>query len=154
MTSLRRTSVAFFTFIAFSFVLSLTFSMAFRAIGAFFRSHAQAVFSTTVVILAFTMYAGFVVPQMKMVPWLGWITYADPIAYAYESLIINEFSGRVFPCGNIVPNGPSYISTSPHNRVCAVVGAISGFEDVLGTIYLELRFGFQPNHLWRYVKIS
>ncbi|KAF7927775.1 uncharacterized protein EAE98_006157 [Botrytis deweyae] len=153
MTSLRRTSVAFFTFTAFSFVLSLTLSMAFRAIGASCRSHPQAIFSKAVVILAFMMYAGFAVPHMKMVPWLGWITYVDPVAYAYESLIINEFSGRVFPCGDIVPNGPSYISTSPHNRVCAVVGAISGFEDVLGTIYLELRFGFQPNHLWRNMSI-
>ena len=146
--------MAFFTFIVFSFVLSLTLSMAFRTIGASCRSHAQAIFSTAVVILAFVMYAGFVVPRMKMAPWLGWIAYVNPVACAYESLIINEFSGQIFPCGNLVPSGPSYISTSPHNRVCAVVGAISGFEDVLGTIYLELRFGFQPNHLWRYVKVS
>lgn len=146
--------MAFFTFIVFSFVLSLTLSMAFRTIGASFRSHAQAIFSTALAILAFMMSAGFVIPRMKMVPWLGWIAYINPVTHAYESLIINEFSGQVFPCGNLVPSGPSYISTSPHNRVCAVAGAISGFEDVLGTIYLELRFGFQPNHLWRYVKVS
>ncbi|CCD52338.1 similar to ABC transporter [Botrytis cinerea T4] len=149
MASLRRTTMAFFTFIVFSFVLSLTLSMAFRTIGASCRSHAQASFSTAVVILAFMMYAGFVVPRMKMAPWLGWIAYVNPVACAYESLIINEFSGQIFPCGNLVPSGPPYISTSPHNRVCAVVGAISGFENVLGTIYLELRFGLQPNHLWR-----
>lgn len=146
--------MAFFTFIVFSFVLSLTLSMAFRTIGASCRSHAQASFSTAVIILAFMMYAGFVVPRMKMAPWLGWIAYVNPVACAYESLIINEFSGQIFPCGNLVPSGPPYISTSPHNRVCAVVGAISGFENVLGTIYLELRFGLQPNHLWRYVKVS
>ncbi|KAM0147154.1 hypothetical protein ACHAPG_010739 [Botrytis cinerea] len=153
MASLRRTTMAFFTFIVFSFVLSLTLSMAFRTIGASCRSHAQASFSTAVVILAFMMYPGFVVPRMKMASWLGWIAYVNPVACAYESLIINEFSGQIFPCGNLVPSGPSYISTSPHNRVCAVVGAISGFEDVLGTIYLELRFGFQPNHLWRNMSI-
>ncbi|KAM0305961.1 hypothetical protein ACHAO8_011007 [Botrytis cinerea] len=153
MASLRRTTIAFFTFIVFSFVLSLTLSMAFRTIGASCRSHAQAIFSIAVVVLAFMMYAGFVVPRMKMAPWLGWIAYVNPVACAYESLIINEFSGQIFPCGNLVPSGPSYISTSPHNRVCAVVGAISGFEDVLGTIYLELRFGFQPNHLWRNMSI-
>ncbi|ATZ56652.1 hypothetical protein BCIN_13g04870 [Botrytis cinerea B05.10] len=153
MASLRRTTMAFFTFIVFSFVLSLTLSMAFRTIGASCRSHAQASFSTAVVILAFMMYAGFVVPRMKMAPWLGWIAYVNPVACAYESLIINEFSGQIFPCGNLVPSGPPYISTSPHNRVCAVVGAISGFENVLGTIYLELRFGLQPNHLWRNMSI-
>ncbi|QSZ36007.1 hypothetical protein DSL72_007131 [Monilinia vaccinii-corymbosi] len=75
------------------------------------------------------------------------------IAYAYESLIINEFSGCIFQCTDLAPSGPSYIGTSLHNRVCSVIGSIPGFEDVLGTVYLELKFGFQPQHLWRNMSI-
>ncbi|EDN98639.1 hypothetical protein SS1G_13498 [Sclerotinia sclerotiorum 1980 UF-70] len=131
----------------------MTLSMAFKTIGTCYRSHAQAVFTTAIIVLIFMMYAGFVIPPMYMVSWFQWITYINPVAYTYESLIINEFSGRIFPCANLVPTGPSYIGTSSHNRVCSVVGSIAGFEDVLGTIYLELRFGFQPNHLWRNMSI-
>ncbi|KAI9645138.1 Multidrug resistance protein [Ciborinia camelliae] len=153
MTNLRRTSSAFFTFMAFSFVIQMTLSMIFRTIGAFCRSLTQALCPSAIIILVFMMYAGFVIPPMEMVPLLQWIMYINPVAYAYESLIINEFYGRIFACANLVPTGPSYIGTSPHNRVCSVVGSVAGFEEVLGTIYLELRFGFQPNHLWRNMSI-
>ncbi|KAF7854551.1 hypothetical protein EAF04_010360 [Stromatinia cepivora] len=153
MANLKRTSTAFFTFVAFSFIINMTLSMVFRTIGASYRSLAQALCPTAIIVLILMMSAGFVIPPMYMVSWFQWIAYINPVAYAYESLIINEFSGRIFPCANLVPSGPSYIGISSHNRVCSVVGSIAGFEDVLGTIYLELRFGFQPNHLWRNMSI-
>lgn len=153
MTNLRRTSLAFFTFTAFSFVITMTLSMLFRTVGACCRTVAQTLCSNGILILVLMMYTGFVIPQIGMNSWLAWIYYINPAGYAYESLIINEFYGHVFPCANLVPTGPSYIGISPHNRVCSVVGSIGGFEDVLGTIYLELEFGFQPIHLWRYVMI-
>lgn len=91
------------------------------------------------------------IPLVGTAPWFQWITYTNPISYAYESIAINEFSGRSFPCANLVPSGSSYIGTDTHNRVCSIVGSIARFEEVLGNIYIELVFGFQPIHLWRYV---
>jgi hypothetical protein len=32
-----------------------------------------------------------------MVPWLGWFRYINPVAYTYESLMINEVCPLRFP---------------------------------------------------------
>jgi ABC-type multidrug transport system permease subunit len=90
MTNLRRTPGAFFTFYLFSFTCVLAMSMVFRTIGALSRSLAQAMAPAAVFILALVIYTGFAVPIRDMHPWFRWINYVDPVAYAFESLMINE----------------------------------------------------------------
>jgi ATP-binding cassette, subfamily G (WHITE), member 2, PDR len=92
MTHLRRTPGAFFTFYLFSFTCILAMSMVFRTIGALSRSLAQAMAPAAVFILALVIYTGFAVPIRDMHPWFRWINYLDPVAYAFESLMINEVS--------------------------------------------------------------
>ena len=75
------------------------------------------------------------------------------MAYAFESLMINEFDGRYFRCSVLVPSGPDYADISDSKRVCATVGAIAGSNIVSGTVYLQLVYNYDRNHLWRYVKI-
>ena len=50
-----------------------------------------------------------------MHPWFRWIGYIDPVAYAFESVMINEFSNRRFDCIGVglVPNGPGYENITP-----------------------------------------
>lgn len=45
---------------------------------------------TCILVLLAVIYAGFVVPVPYMVGWLQWFRRVNPIAYAYESLMINE----------------------------------------------------------------
>jgi ATP-binding cassette subfamily G (WHITE) protein 2 (PDR) len=33
-----------------------------------------------------------------MHPWFKWLNYINPLAYAFEALMVNEFHGREFPC--------------------------------------------------------
>lgn len=33
---------------------------------------------------------GFIVPPESMVPWFGWFWRINPLAYTYESLMLNE----------------------------------------------------------------
>jgi ATP-binding cassette subfamily G (WHITE) protein 2 (PDR) len=84
-----------------------------------------------------------------MVPWFRWINYVDPIAYAYESLMINEFHGREFACSVFVPSGPEYSTVGAFNHICAVVGAVPGSNVVSGAEYLKLSFNYERSHLWR-----
>jgi ATP-binding cassette, subfamily G (WHITE), member 2, PDR len=100
LTNLRRTPGAFFTFYLFSFTCVLAMSMVFRTIGALSRSLAQAMAPAAVFILALVIYTGFAVPIRDMHPWFRWINYLDPVAYAFESLMINEVSPSCFarPC--------------------------------------------------------
>jgi len=90
LTNLRRTPEAFFTFLLFTFVCTLTMSMFFRCIAALSRTLAQAMAPAAIVILALIIYTGFAIPTRYMKPWFRWINYIDPVAYAFEALMINE----------------------------------------------------------------
>ena len=73
----------------------------------------------------------------------------DPIAYAFESLMVNEFSSRSFSCSNFVPQGPGYTNVDPLSRTCSVVGGAAGSSTVSGDDYLALSFQYYRSHLWR-----
>ena len=81
--------------------------------------------------------------------WFRWINYLDPIAYAFESLMVNEFSGRSFPCSIFVPQGPGYDNVGAQSRICSTVGAAAGSSSVDGNAYLALSFQYYHSHLWR-----
>lgn len=106
LTNLRRTPGAFFTFYLFSFACVLTMSMIFRTIGALSRSLAQAMAPAAVFILALVIYTGFALPTPTMHPWFRWINYIDPVAYAYESLMINEVGWSRLACTLHFTNQP------------------------------------------------
>ena len=146
MTNLRRTPSAFFIFYLFSFICTLAMSMLFRSIGALSRTLAGAMAPAAVFILALVIYTGFTVPIRDMHPWFRWINYLDPVAYAFESLIINEFSNRQFPCSEYVPNYPDLPDES---RVCAAVGGNPNSTTIDGDVYINTSFSYYRSHLWR-----
>ncbi|KAF9028125.1 putative ABC transporter [Hymenopellis radicata] len=149
MTNLRRTPSAFFTFLLFSFFCTLSMSMIFRTIGAMSRTISQAMAPAAIIILALVIYTGFTIPTSGMVVWFRWLNYIDPIAYAFESLMVNEFDGQEYPCAVYVPMGPGYENIDPINRVCATAGAQVGSSVVQGTLYLSETFSYTRSHMWR-----
>ena len=90
MTGLRRSADAFFTYLLFAFVCLITMSMFFRMIGSMSRTLEQTMAPVAILILNFLIFTGFVILPKYMHPWLGWIRFVNPIAYAYESLMVNE----------------------------------------------------------------
>lgn len=55
------------------------------------------------------------------------------MAYAYQSLLGNEFSGKIIPCvnNNLVPFGPGYDNSMP--QACTGLGgATPGATSVTG----------------------
>lgn len=149
MTNLRRTPSAFFTFYLFSFALVLTMSMFFRSIAATSRTLSQAMAPAAILILALIIYTGFTVPIGDMHPWFRWINYIDPVSYAFESLMINEFHDRRFPCSIYVPSGPGYNNVLSDEKVCSTVGAVAGANYVDGDAYINTTFQYYHSHLWR-----
>ncbi|KAJ7160558.1 ABC-2 type transporter-domain-containing protein [Mycena crocata] len=150
MTNLRREPGAFFIFYLFSFMCTLVMSMVFRTIASTSRTLVQALTPAAVFILGLIMYTGFTVPVRNMVVWFRWINYINPVAYAFEALMVNEFSGRTFPCGLFVPAGPTYANVSATNKICSTTGgARAGADFVLGSEYLEAAYSYSHDHLWR-----
>lgn len=149
MTNLRRTPGAFFTFYLFSFMCVLCMSMVFRSIAALSRSLSQAMAPAAVLILALVIYTGFTIPTRDMHPWFRWINYLDPVAYAFEALMINEFHNRKIPCSSFVPAGPAYANASPEQKICSTTGAAAGANFVDGDTYINVNFKYYHSHLWR-----
>ncbi|KAI9742589.1 MAG: hypothetical protein M1818_003730 [Claussenomyces sp. TS43310] len=149
MANLRREPGPFFIFFLFSFTMTLTMSNIFRTIASFSRTLSQAMVPASFSILALVIYTGFAIPTADMHPWFRWINYINPIGYAFETLMINEFHGRSFPCSNFVPFGPGYGDVSGLERICTTPGATAGANFVDGTSYLRTSFRYEVSHLWR-----
>jgi ATP-binding cassette subfamily G (WHITE) protein 2 (SNQ2) len=98
------------------------------------------------------IYTGYVIPKPQLVSqyiWFGWLYYINPISYAFEAVLANEFSDRIMPCtpAQTVPSGPGY--TDPRYEGCAIPGATPGSLEVSGVAYLDASFQYSRSHLWR-----
>ena len=100
MTNLRRTPGHFFVFFLFTFVVTLTMSMFFRSIASLSRTLSQAMAPAAIFILALVIYTGFAIPTRNMHPWFRWLNYLDPVAYAFEALMVNEVGIHSSPIHN------------------------------------------------------
>lgn len=149
MVNLRREVGPFFIFFLFSFFSTLIMSMLFRTVASITRSISEALTPASLLILALITTTGFVIPVVNMHPWFRWINYINPIAYAFESLMINEYRNREFTCGAFVPSGSGYENLQPVQRICSVVGARAGLSVVQGTDYIVQSFNYEPSHIWR-----
>ena len=74
--------------------------------------------------------------------------------YAFESMMVNEFSSEAFSCSetDVVPRGQGF--TDSRFQTCAVPGSSPGNLVVSGQPYLSTEYHFQSDHLWRNVGIN
>lgn len=154
MANLRREVGPFFIFLLFSFLCTLIMSVIFRTIGSLTRSIPEALTPACLVILALMTTAGFVIPVVNMHPWFRWINYINPLAYGFESLMINEFRNRDFPCSGFIPRGSIYANVTAAQKICSVVGAEPESAYVKGSSYIMKSFKYDPAHLWRNLGIT
>ena len=97
------------------------------------------------------IFTGYVIHKPQLIAqkiWFGWLYYINPISYAFEAVITNEFNGREFQCApsQLVPQGPG---VDPRYQGCAIAGAQFGQTTVAGATYLESQFEYTRSHLWR-----
>ena len=126
-------------------------SMLFRTMAASSRTLSQALVPAAILILGLVMYTGFTIPTRNMLGWSRWMNYINPIAYGFESLMVNEFHNREFTCpqANFVPQGGPYNDYPMENKICTTVGAVPGSNVVQGTDYLAQSFHYYVSHKWR-----
>ena len=147
LTNLRREPGAFFVFLLFSIVTTLTMSMLFRTIAASSRTLSQALVPAAILILGLVIYTGFTIPTKNMLGWSRWMNYIDPIAYGFETLMVNEFHNRDFKCTKKMLV-PGYADASMANMVCSAVGAVAGADVVHGDDYLHQSYRYYNSHKW------
>ena len=131
----------------------MVMSMIFRSIAALSRQFVQAMTPAALIMTGLIVFTGFAIPVKKMRGWSRWINYIDPIGYGFESLMINEFHNRQFPCATFVPSGGAYSGLTGDSFICGVTGAQPGQDYVDGDIYLRANYSYEHAHKWRNVGI-
>ena len=76
------------------------------------------------------------------------LIFGQPIRYAFEGLISNEFHTLNGTCSFLIPSGPGYENVSITNQVCGTVGSIPGQSTVDGNRYIALMFDYSYSHIW------
>jgi ABC-type multidrug transport system ATPase subunit/ABC-type multidrug transport system permease subunit len=150
LAGLSATAAQFFTFFLVVFLATLAMSFLFRTIAASTDTLPQAMAICGFLVLAFVAYTGFVLPGPYMPPWFKWISFINPLSYAFEALLVNQAHGTNYPCTAIIP---PYWNISVDAFTCAVPGAISGQTYVSGDDWFETAYGYSYSHLWRNIGI-
>ncbi len=137
-------------------------SAMFRTVAASTKTISQALAIAGVLVLVIVIYTGYTIPRAYMHPWFKWLTWINPLAYAFEALMVNEFHGQEFPCArfftpsssmpiSLISNSfvPSYPNLTGGTFICSIPGAIAGHTTVSGDAYVEASFQYSYSHIWR-----
>ncbi|EPE05021.1 abc transporter [Ophiostoma piceae UAMH 11346] len=146
MAGLRREPAQFFIYFLITYTSTFTMSAIFRTMAAVTTTVSQAMSLAGIFVLGLVMYTGFVITVPTMHPWFSWIRWINPIYYAFEALVANEFHGREFTCSVIIPGYSPPIGDS---WICNVVGAVAGRATVNGDAYIAESYGYHYSHVWR-----
>ncbi|KAJ0419394.1 ABC-2 type transporter-domain-containing protein [Aspergillus carlsbadensis] len=148
MSNLQRTPSQFFISFLFIFILAMTMYSFFRTVGAFSQSLDVATRITGVAIQALIVYTGYLIPPWKMHAGLKWLIWINPVQYAFEGIMANEFYNLDIQCvpPNIVPDGPN---AQPGHQSCAIQGSTPDQLTVQGSNYIRSAYTYSRSHLWR-----
>lgn len=149
MTNLRRDPGSFFFFCLTTYLTTLVMSCLYRTLAYLTRTPAQAMVPSSLLSLGLMIYTGFCIPPSYVPDWSHWMMYINPLSYAFEALMANEFHDRDFPCSNMVPRGPGYDGLPPESQMCSSVGAEAGVSVVNGDRYIAQSFGYFEENKWR-----
>lgn len=146
MAGLRRQPAQFFLFFLINYVSIFIMIALFRTMAAITSSVSQAMTLAAVLVLALVIYTGFFIPVSSMHPWFSWIRWINPIYYAFEILVANEFHGRDFTCSNVFP---PYSPPVGDSWTCVALGAVPGKSTVSGDDFIAANYGYSYSHVWR-----
>ncbi|MBE3046671.1 ABC transporter permease, partial [Candidatus Bathyarchaeota archaeon] len=146
LSGLRREAGIFFLFFLITFISTFVMSAVFKTMAAVTNTVSQAMTGAGVLVLALVIYTGYVVAVPQMHPWFSWIRWINPIYYAFEILVANEFHGHDFPCGSFVP---AYVPQAGNSFICSTVGAVAGEMTVSGDAYIDVNYEYTYSHVWR-----
>ncbi|KAF1834047.1 hypothetical protein BDW02DRAFT_353173 [Decorospora gaudefroyi] len=148
LAQLRYTAGQFFLFFLVTYMATFAMAAIFRTTAAVTKTASQAMAGAGVLVLVLVIYTGFVIRIPEMPVWFGWLRYINPIFYAFEILLANEFHGVDFPCDRFIPQGPGY-SLTGDSFICSTQGAVAGQAFVSGDRFIEVAYSYSWGNVWR-----
>ncbi|PON27717.1 ABC-2 type transporter [Trichoderma gamsii] len=147
MAGLRREPSQFFIYYLIGYISIFVMSAIFRTMAAITKTVSQAMSLAGILVLALVIYTGFTITVPSMHPWFSWIRWINPIYYAFEILVANEFHGQDFPCGAAFV--PPYSPQVGDSWICPVAGAVAGSATVSGDAFIATNYEYYYSHVWR-----
>ncbi|KAI0889730.1 ABC-2 type transporter-domain-containing protein [Annulohypoxylon maeteangense] len=146
LAGLRREPGPFFLYFLITFILTFVMSGIFRTMAAVTSTVSQAMSLAGIMVLVLAIYTGFAIAVPQMGAWFSWLRWLNPVFYAFEILIANEFHHREFKCGTFIPD---YLPRNGTTFICSAVGAYAGNETVSGDDYIRDSYVYFYSHVWR-----
>ncbi|GAA5952195.1 hypothetical protein JCM10213_004061 [Rhodosporidiobolus nylandii] len=156
MGGLYQSGGAFFTF--YLIVASGFLSLAgfFRLLGTLCQNYDQASRLASFVVTVMILYSGYLIPIFAQHRWLFWLSYLNPLNFAFSAAMENEFKRIDLDCVGtyITPNSlggvlPQYPDALGPNQVCTLAGASAGNPVVPGRDYISAGYDYQVSEQWR-----
>ena len=141
----------FFIYFLFVYTTTVCITALYRMFAALSPTIDDAVRFSGLGLNLLIIYTGYAIPKPTLLnakPWVGWLYFLNPISYAFEGVLTNEFHHRVMPCApqELVPQGPG---AQPPYQGCAISGARIGSTSVSGADYLSTTYEYSRSNLWR-----
>jgi ABC-type multidrug transport system ATPase subunit len=141
----------FFIYLLFVYTTTICITSMYRMFAALSPTIDDAVRFGGIALNLLVIFVGYAIPKSTLLNdsiWFGWLFYINPISYAYEAVLANEFANREMDCdpSMLVPSGPGAVAG---HQGCALPGSSIDQTRVSGAAYLETSFGFTRHHLWR-----
>lgn len=151
MTNLDLDVSKFWIYMLFVYLTTICITALYRMFASLSPTIDDAVRFSGIALNVLVIFTGYVIPLPQLVSqyiWFGWIYYINPIAYAFEAVEANEFSGRIMECApsQLVPQGPGVL---PEYQGCAIPGAQLNADSVTGDAYLQASYSYTRSNLWR-----
>ncbi|KAI0449071.1 ATP-binding cassette transporter [Xylaria acuta] len=154
LVNFKREPGPFFIWYFVNYVALISMGVMFRTIAVFTTTPTRAVLPVGILMNSLIIYTGFYINPPSMKVWLGWLRYLNPMYYAFESVMLNEFGASGYQCSPLdtVPRGPTY--TDLALQTCAIQSSVAGDLVLSGRRYLEMVYEFFQSNLWRDVGIN
>lgn len=141
----------FFITLLFVYTSTICITSLYRMFAALSPTIDDAVRFAGLALNLLVIFVGYTIPKTALtgdVIWFGWLYYTNPLSYAYEAVLTNEFHGRLMDCApsNLVPRGSNAVTGF---QGCSLKGGSIGETQVSGDSYARESFGYIRSHLWR-----
>ncbi|ROV95974.1 hypothetical protein VMCG_07971 [Cytospora schulzeri] len=151
MAGLDVVASKFWIYLLFIYLTTLCITSLYRMFASLSPSIDDAVRFSGITLNLLVIFTGYVIPRTQLLSdyiWFGWIYWINPLAYSFEAVMANEFSGRdmVCPPEQLVPQGPG---TDPAFQGCSLTGAQVNAKAVSGSSYLKVAYDYSRHDLWR-----
>ncbi|EOR04827.1 Brefeldin A resistance protein [Wallemia ichthyophaga EXF-994] len=147
LASLQYTAGQFFIYYLFVFITAMSLTQFYRAVAALSPTFNEAIRFSVCALNIAVVFVGYVIPRTDMPEWFKWISYINPLPFAFEAAMANEFHGMTLSCapGSVVPN---IAGAQVAYQTCAFQGSVPGSLTIPGDNYINTAFGYSFSHVW------